>query len=139
MNLFNQLFTGVDVPTKTCGMCLEEKPLGAFGRDGGANYLRYECKDCAKKQAKLLKKIKQSVAPPPKDHKCPICNRTEEEARGQNINRNRQIWCADHDHETDQFRGWICHKCNLGLGNFADDKGRLQAAIKYLENHERRH
>ncbi len=135
MNLFNQLFTGIETPTKKCGMCLIEKPQGAFGRDGGANYLRYECKECAKKQAKLLKTIKQSVAPPPKDYRCPICNRLEQEARGHNI-KNRQIWCADHNHETGQFRNWICHKCNLGLGNFADNKERLQAAIKYLENYE---
>lgn len=133
MNLFNQLFSGIDSPTKRCGMCLIEKPTGAFGRDGGANYLRYECKDCAKKQAKLLKQIKKSVSPPPTDYRCPICNRNEQEARGQNIN-NRQIWCADHDHNTNQFRGWLCHKCNLGLGNFSDSKQRLQAAIKYLEN-----
>lgn len=138
MSQFSQLFTGVDILTKKCGMCHVEKPHGAFGRDGGANYLRYECKECAKKQSRLLKKIKRSVLPPPKDHKCPICKRTEQEARGHNI-KGRQIWCADHDHESDQFRGWICHKCNLGLGNFADNKERLQAAVKYLENHERRH
>jgi hypothetical protein len=138
MNLINQLFTGLDIVTKKCGMCLEEKPLGAFGRDGGAKYLRYECKECASKQAKLLKKIKNSVIPPPTDYKCPICNRTEEQARGHNI-KNRSMWCADHNHDTNQFRGWLCHKCNLGLGNFADDMQRLKSAMEYLENHERRH
>jgi hypothetical protein len=138
MNLFDQLFDNVDTVTKKCGMCLEEKPLAAFGRDGGAKYLRYECKECAKKQSKLLKKIKSSVAPPPTDYKCPICNRNEEQARGHNIN-HRKMWCADHDHNTDQFRGWICHKCNLGLGNFADSVERLKSAIEYLEKHERRH
>lgn len=138
MNQFDQLFDGVTTKTKTCGICLREKPLGAFGKDGGASYLRYECKDCAKKQAQIVKKIKKAVMPPPTGYQCPICNRTEEQAKGHNIN-NRQIWCADHNHETNEFRAWICHKCNLGLGNFADNKQRLQSAITYLENHERRH
>jgi hypothetical protein len=99
---------------------------------------RYECKECAKKQARLLKKIKNSVAPPPTDYKCPICKQTEQQARGHNI-KNRSMWCADHNHDTNQFRGWLCHKCNLGLGNFADNLQRLKSAIEYLENHERRH
>lgn len=137
-NQFNELFSGVNTPTKRCGICHDEKPLGAFGRDGGANYLRYECKQCAKKQAALVKKIKKMVQPPPADYRCPICNCNQEEARGNNI-KNRQVWCADHDHETNKFRGWICHKCNLGLGNFADCKQRLQSAILYLEQHERRY
>jgi len=138
MNQYTELFSGAETKTKKCGMCLIEKPLGCFGKDSGAKYLRYECKDCARAQAQLVKKLKKSVAPPPKDHTCPICKKTEIEARGHNIN-NRQIWCADHDHTTNKFRGWICHKCNLGLGNFADNKERLLAAKNYLENHERRH
>lgn len=138
MNLFSELFDNAAVVTKKCGMCLQDKPLGSFGRDGGANYLRYECKECAKKQSKLVKKIKKSVVPPLSDYQCPICKRTEQQARGHNIN-NRKIWCADHDHTTERFRGWICHKCNLGLGNFSDSVERLKSAIEYLEKHERRH
>ena len=39
----------------------------------------------------------------------------------------------DHDHVTGEFRGWLCHHCNLALGNVKDSIGRLQQLIAYLQ------
>ena len=135
MNNCKDLFQGIDVQTKVCGICKNEKPIGCFGFDGGAKYRRYECKECAKQQSKIITAIKKTAPSIPKDYRCPICNRDSIEAQGHSI-KKKQVWCADHDHNTNQFRGWLCHKCNLGLGNFADDVSRLTSAIKYLKNYE---
>jgi len=113
-------------------MCLVEKPESAFGRDGGRHgYLRYECRECARQQSRTLRAIKRSAKPPEKDHRCAICLRNYDEMQGHSLRRKN--WVCDHDHETGLFRGWLCHKCNMGLGNLADDVERLQRAIKYIE------
>jgi hypothetical protein len=38
----------------------------------------------------------------------------------------------DHDHLTNEFRGWLCNNCNLGIGSFRDSSDLLVAAARYL-------
>ena len=41
----------------------------------------------------------------------------------------------DHDHATNEFRGWLCNNCNSGLGMFKDSVYLLDQAIRYLKEH----
>lgn len=38
----------------------------------------------------------------------------------------------DHDHKTNEFRGWLCGLCNTAIGRFGDDVQGLQRAVLYL-------
>lgn len=39
----------------------------------------------------------------------------------------------DHDHVTGKFRGWLCSKCNTGIGMLGDRLLGAQQAVAYLE------
>lgn len=65
--------------------------------------------------------------------RCDICGRTAEEAGEQHRGGGRL--CIDHDHATGEFRGLICHPCNLMLKDSQDDPGILRTAAAYLEDH----
>jgi hypothetical protein len=58
---------------------------------------------------------------------CAICKTDTPGGRGQ--------FHADHNHNTSQPRGVLCHNCNIALGNFKDNPEILQAAIEYLNKY----
>lgn len=56
---------------------------------------------------------------------CAICGKHQSEFE-------RALY-VDHDHKTGKVRGLLCHKCNVGIGMFGDNKTLLIEAAKYLE------
>lgn len=38
----------------------------------------------------------------------------------------------DHCHETGKFRGWLCNKCNAGIGSLGDGLVGVARALDYL-------
>jgi hypothetical protein len=42
----------------------------------------------------------------------------------------------DHNHQTNEHRGWLCKNCNTGLGIFFDDVSQLEKAINYLNGNQ---
>ena len=122
--------------TKICNKCSRDLPLSCYGRDSGASKLSSCCKECSKRQGQIAKELRKTVLPPPENHTCFICERTEEEIKSSLRYRKRKIgsvWSLDHDHITGKFRGYICNKCNMALGNFNDNIDRIRRALTYLE------
>ena len=118
---------------KTCSKCKQNLPELNFSPSSGGKYLRPECRSCANKLSKEREELKKIYGYPPKEYECPICLKSEVELKG--TGGNASIWVIDHDHDTNTFRGHICHNCNRGLGVFQDSVERLNRAIAYLDKH----
>ena len=58
---------------------------------------------------------------------CAICKTDKPGGRGNRLN-------VDHDHNTGQLRGLLCHYCNVGIGIMQDSVNLVEAAITYLQS-----
>jgi hypothetical protein len=124
--------------SKTCNRCKINKPLSLFGNDSGGKKLRSWCKECDSIVAKERKLIRENAPAIPDNHICPVCGKNESqlnETQQPTMRKRGSPWVCDHDHDAKTFRGWICRKCNLGLGNFSDDYDLVLKAAKYLKEY----
>ncbi len=66
------------------------------------------------------------------DGRCAICRKKFLLLDGM----NREKFCLDieidHDHKTGLARSILCHRCNVGLGNFEDNPELLEKAATYI-------
>lgn len=114
-------FTPEGKETKRCTNCNKEQAVENFPffSTKGAGR-KNTCKSCNLKLYKVRKRLKAENPLPPYGP-CPICG------------KHTKKWVLDHCHFTESFRGYICDRCNLGMGNFNDDVELLKKAIEYLE------
>jgi Recombination endonuclease VII len=45
----------------------------------------------------------------------------------------KRAFSVDHCHVSGVFRGWLCSKCNAGIGMLGDSIDGLMKAVRYLE------
>jgi hypothetical protein len=121
--------------TKVCNHCKIEKELEDFyprkdttdGRDG-------RCRECAKDTAKFVYWKRKEYAHTISEV-CDCCGRPPNTSgKGSGI----KSLCFDHDHETGEFRGWLCNDCNASIGKLGDNLEGLMKAVAYLKRAEKK-
>tara|TARA_B110000503_G_C6786779_1_gene265562 strand:- start:40 stop:462 length:423 start_codon:yes stop_codon:yes gene_type:complete len=124
-DLFGKLPYNKSVVLKTCRSCKKDKPENSFyittHKKDGTPTRGYVCTDCKKEQADLRVKLRLTSGEP--SELCQCCNISE-------------AVLIDHCHETLEFRGWLCHNCNMGIGKLNDTISGVRKAIAYLERFE---
>ena len=45
----------------------------------------------------------------------------------------RRAVCADHNHKTGKFRGWVCRQCNGALGMISDNPAIALGLARFLK------
>jgi hypothetical protein len=124
----NTLWGDEWVETRTCSECREVKALTEFAMD--TTYVRSKCKSCKQRHTKQLSFLKRQHSSPPDDYSCPVCGDTVQSQAERGYVRTS--WCLDHDHESGEFRGWLCHLCNTGVSNLKEDPDIVMRMYKYL-------
>lgn len=105
--------------TKKCIYCDKEKPLADFPKHSMyKDNLDMRCRQCVKSQAQIRRELHKIA--PSKPELCECCGQVPIK------------WCLDHDHDTNKFRGWICERCNTGLGKLGDNIDGVTKALNYL-------
>lgn len=104
---------------KICIYCGKRKNKGSFAKHSHhKDNLDTRCKKCVKKQNKIRNKLYKKA--PPKPENCECC--------GKPVTK----WCLDHDHNANKFRGWLCDRCNTGIGSLGDNLNGVIKAFNYL-------
>jgi hypothetical protein len=137
----------IELQSKVCGKCLERKPFDFFSKCTAAKDGRTsKCKSCESIYNAREKTPEQKLA-------------TKERLKKKNIEKNYGISieeyrrcmetsscceiCGvkgklvyDHCHVTGDFRGVLCHNCNLAIGKLGDNLEGISKAYYYLKEKE---
>lgn len=114
-----------------CTRCKEIKPLNLFAKDRRrADGVREICNSCRSNDRRITHKANKNreAILQEQDHSCAICR--------VHIEESATRFVIDHNHKTELVRGILCSNCNVGLGYFQDQPGRLGQAIKYLMDYD---
>ena len=116
--------------TGTCVACAREATMRWAHRnpgEGNRRALEWQKRNPERCREKNLRSWRKRACIPPATRPCPeyceCCNRKLEAGKKTHL---------DHCHSTGKFRGWLCNRCNLGIGALGDSVEGLQQALAYL-------
>jgi hypothetical protein len=108
--------------TKPCLRCSQTLNIEAFQLDKRGR--RNVCKKCRRDSEALLRRMHakwREENPGVVITNCECCG------------RSGCKFIIDHCHTTGQMRGWLCHPCNVAIGNLGDTWEGVMRAITYLK------
>lgn len=82
----------------------------------------------ANKDRELAYQQRRKGLPEPTRSRPKLC-----ECCGRKPNGRRKSLHLDHDHDTGEFRGWLCFTCNTAIGKLGDSIDGLMKAVRYLK------
>lgn len=104
---------------KICSYCGKRKNKKSFPRHNHSkDNLDSRCKKCITKQTKVRNRLRKKA--PDKPEVCECCKKETTKL------------CLDHNHTDNSFRGWLCDKCNTGIGNLGDNLQGIVNAMNYF-------
>lgn len=109
-----------------------------FTKDGYRLRVNTYCDTCSTRISKELANVKKTILKnhprPAYGEKCAICTKPvyKNKASVPDGVDGTWGWQCDHDHDTGEFRGWLCKKCNTGMGALGDNLESLLRAVQYL-------
>ena len=128
-------------PGQKCTKCGRGQPeVWFYSRPNkyGKYFTRELCNECYSAQKRSQNAAVRKMFGPGATHKVIAENRPPEGTPCQCCGKpmvhgpGSDKCCFDHDPITDEFRGWICMKCNTGLGNLGDTLQSALNAVRYL-------
>ena len=123
LNLFETKSTSapLDNTLRACAKCKKKKPLHSYSKKlnaSGVDIKQSYCKGCQMEHQWIVKSLHKIAPPKPKG--CDCCS------------KEGHTLILDHDHDSALFRGWLCYRCNSGIGQLGDDIAGLEKALSYL-------
>ena len=109
---------------RQCRICLEANTDECFNRhfkSPNSGFKRL-CKACQYSQMLVSNRLKKQHTVPALGAACDICG------------AKRLQLCLDHDHVSEEKRGFLCAPCNKGIGMLQDGPEILEKAVEYLRS-----
>ena len=125
-----------DANYKVCSKCGINKHISCYSPASGTKsetYKRTECKACNNNLSKRREQLKKIHPYPGDDYRCPICDADSDKVKDAGGKKNKP-WVVDHNHETGEYRGYLCHNCNRFFDLLLQDN-RLERIPKYIESY----
>lgn len=123
--------TGHGAALKSCTKCEVLKPLSEFyKKDRATGRLDGKCKAC-----RIVEQRERTLGITDEEYwdlyriqdgRCGICNRRL-------YSKRYKAFCVDHNHETGEIRGLLCHNCNRAIGMLRDDPATIRRAAEWVE------